>query len=161
MRRRAFVSGALALLAAPLAAEAQTTKVPHVGMILAGSSSSFAPRIAAFRQGLRDLGYVEGRDVMVEYRFAEGRPERFAALANDLVRLRVQVIVTLGTPATLAAKDATSAIPIVMASGSKRSRRSFPESPKLRYSGTRPIRHTSRGSTRWRPRRCRWGCTSI
>ena len=115
MERRAFLAGAAALLAVPLVAEAETTKVPHVGMIIPGSSSSFAPRIAAFRQGLRDLGYVEGRDVVVEYRFAEGGPERFTALASDLVRRNVQVIVTLGTPATLAAKDATRAIPIVMA----------------------------------------------
>ena len=114
--RRAFI-GTLAgsLLAAPLAAEAQMTKIPHVGMILVSSSSSFSSRIAGFRQGLHDLGYVEGRDVVLEYRFAEGRPEGLPALASDLVRLNVQVIVTAGTPATLAAKDATSAIPIVMA----------------------------------------------
>ena len=116
MHRREFVAMlAGGMLAAPLAAGAQMTKVPHVGMLLVGSSSSFAPRIAAFRQGLHDLGYVEGRDVMVEFRFAEGRPERLPALASELVRLNVQVIVAFGTPATVAAKDATSAIPIVMA----------------------------------------------
>ena len=84
-------------------------------MIVPGSASSFAPRIAAFRQGLSELGYVEGRSIIVEYRFADGRPERFPALADELVRLDVRVIVTMGTPATLAAKEASEKVPIVMA----------------------------------------------
>ena len=106
---------ALTIGDAPLSAEAQTGKVPHVGVVMPGSSSSFAPRVAAFRQGLHDLGYVERQNLVVEYRFADGRPERFPTLVSELVRLNVQVIVTLGTPATLAAKQATNTIPIVMA----------------------------------------------
>jgi hypothetical protein len=82
---------ALSLFASPLAAAAQQAgKAPRIGMIVPGSSSSFAARIASFRQGLRDLGYVEGRDVIVEYRFADGESERFQALAGELVRLAVR-----------------------------------------------------------------------
>ena len=107
---------ALSLFVAPLAAAAQQAgKIPRIGMIVPGSASSFAPRTAAFRQGLRELGYVEGRNIIVEYRLADGRPERFRALADELVRLEVRVIVTLGTPATLAAKEASKTVPIVMA----------------------------------------------
>ena len=69
----------------------------------------------AFRQGLRALGYMEGKDLILEYRFAAGQPERFAALAAELVRLKVDLLVTDATPAAQAAKDATSTIPIVMA----------------------------------------------
>jgi putative ABC transport system substrate-binding protein len=67
----------------------------------------------AFRRGLRELGYVEGKNLLIEYRSADGRPERFVELANEVVRMKVDVIVTRGTPATQAAKNATAAIPIV------------------------------------------------
>jgi putative tryptophan/tyrosine transport system substrate-binding protein len=103
-----FVGG---ILAAPLAAEAQTAeKVYRIGML--GSSSS-DPLVEAFKQGLRELGYVEGRNIMVEYRSAEGRPDRLPDLAADLVRLKVDVIVA-SSQGAVAAKQATTTIPIVM-----------------------------------------------
>jgi putative ABC transport system substrate-binding protein len=116
--RRAFI-GTLAagLLAALLAAEAQPAgKVARVGF-LSPASSTVGPHILeAFRQGLRDLGYVEGQNIVVEYRFAEGKAERLPDLAMELVNLKVDVIVASGTPGPLAAKNATKTIPIVMAS---------------------------------------------
>ena len=120
MDRRTFL-GALAssLLAAPLAAEAQPAgKVPRVGFLAASSASDAANArwIEAFRQGLRDLGYVEGRNIVIEYRYAGEKYERLPALAAELVRLKVDVIVSHGTPGPLAAKHATSVIPIVMTS---------------------------------------------
>jgi putative ABC transport system substrate-binding protein len=98
----------------PLAAEAQQAgKVYRIGYLSAGSAA-FAPRgDEKFLQGLRDLGYVEGRDFVMEYCFAEGQPDRLPGLAADLVRAPVDVIVTMGTPATLAAMQATGTIPIV------------------------------------------------
>jgi putative ABC transport system substrate-binding protein len=116
--RRAFL-GALAggLLAAPLAAEGQQSgKVYRVGLLEVVPAASNATNLAAFRQGLKELGYAEGQDLVIEYRSADGRPERFPALAEELVRLKVDLIVTRGTPAALAAKQATATIPIVMAS---------------------------------------------
>ena len=115
--RRTFVAGAVAFSAAPLAAEAQqTAKVAQIGFL----SFDLAPNRhlrEAFRQGLRDLGYVEGRSVVIEYRDAEGKPERLPALAAELVALKVDLIVTGGgTPPALAAKQATKTIPIVFAS---------------------------------------------
>ena len=110
------VAFAISLTLAPLAAAApQAGKIPRIGMIVPGSGSSFASRIVAFRQGLRERGYVEGRSIIVEYHFADGRPERFPALADELVRLDVRVIMTMGTPATLAAKEASKTVPVVMA----------------------------------------------
>jgi ABC-type uncharacterized transport system substrate-binding protein len=111
MNRRAFVSGSLLALAAPLAGEAQvSTTVPRVGLL--GDAAPWAP----FRQELHDLGWVEGKSVAVEERNSQGRNERFLDLASELVRLNVNLIVTWGTPATLAAKQATRTIPIVIAS---------------------------------------------
>ena len=110
---------AVLLLAAPPAAGAQQTgKVPRIGMLLPGAApppGQPSPLLDAFRGGLRDLGYVEGQNVVIEYRWSEGREQRFPDLATDLVRLNVAVIVTQGTPAVLAAKGASSTIPIVMA----------------------------------------------
>jgi putative tryptophan/tyrosine transport system substrate-binding protein len=101
---------ALGLLAAPLAAEAPPAgKIPRVGIL-----SQNSPLWEDFRQGLRDLGYVEGRTIVIEYRWGEGSDERFPRLAADLARLGADVIVAWGTPATLAAKNATNTIPIVM-----------------------------------------------
>ena len=111
--RRVFV-GSLAggLLAAPLAAKAQETgKVARIGML--GGSSPPDPFVEAFKQGLRELGYVEGRNISIEYRLAEGRPDRLPGLAADLVRLKVDVIVA-SSQAAVAAKQATTTIPIVM-----------------------------------------------
>ena len=111
MKRRAFLGAVTgALLAMPLAAEGQQAKkVYRIGYLSAGLP---APA-TNFLQGLRDLGYVEGRDFVMEYRFAEGHQDRLPELAADLVRAHLDVIVTIGTPATLAAKQATATIPIV------------------------------------------------
>jgi putative ABC transport system substrate-binding protein len=115
--RRAFL-GTVAggLLAAPLAAEAQPAgKVYRIGVLEGTPVALNAANLEAFRQGLQELGYVERQNYAIEYRSADGRPERFLDLAADLVRLKVDVIVTRGTGAALAAKNATRTIPIVMA----------------------------------------------
>jgi len=102
-------------LAAPRVAQAQQAgKVPRIGFLFFGSPGP-SPELAAFRQGLRELGYIEGQNIPIEYRFASGRVERLPELAAELVRLKVDVIVTPATPASLAAKQATSTIPIVFA----------------------------------------------
>jgi putative ABC transport system substrate-binding protein len=108
-----------ALLAAPLAAGAQqAAKVPRIGFVSAATSgvSSFA--LDAFRQGLRELGWVEGQNIVVDYRFAEGRSDRLPDLAAELVQLKVDIIVAEATQGVAAAKNATKTIPIVMISGS-------------------------------------------
>src|SRR6266567_7488233 len=103
------------LLAAPLAAEAQQAgKVPRIGFLALNPAAN--PHVhEAFRQGLRDLGYVEARNVVIEYRSAEGKFERLPALAAELVALKVDVLLAGGTPQALAAKQATSTLPIVFA----------------------------------------------
>jgi putative ABC transport system substrate-binding protein len=118
MERRAFVVGALGLLTVPLAVEAQPAgaKVPRIGFLALNPGAN--PHLReAFLQGLRDLGYVEGRNVVIENRDAEGKIERLPALATELVALKVDVIVTGGgTPTALAAKQATKTLPIVFTS---------------------------------------------
>ena len=100
-----------------VAAEAQQPKkVPRIGYLTTASLSAFASRTEAFRQGLRELGYIEGKNILIEYRYADGKPDRVPVLADELVRIKVDIIVTGGAPATLSAKDATRTIPIVMAS---------------------------------------------
>jgi putative ABC transport system substrate-binding protein len=117
MDRRTFLAGTGAvLLAAPFAAEAQqAAKIARIGW-LAGNLTASPHLREAFRQGLRDLGYVEGRNVVIEYRDAEGKLERLPALATELVALNVDVIMVGGTRAALAAKQATKTVPIVFAS---------------------------------------------
>ena len=116
MNRRTFITvSAVGLFAAPLAAEAQAGKVYRIGFLGAASLSQYANQIDGMRLGLRDLGYVEGRNVVIEYRWAEGKYERLPDLAAELVRLKVDLIVTHGTPGAQAAKSATATIPIVMA----------------------------------------------
>jgi putative ABC transport system substrate-binding protein len=113
--RRAFI-GTLAcgLLAAPFTANAQPAgKVYRVGYLTAGSIAANPRVLEAFRQGLRELGWVEGQNVVIEYRSAEGRFDRLPDLAAELVRLKVDVIVGAATPAVVAAKKATASIPIV------------------------------------------------
>ena len=106
---------ALGILAAPLAPAAQQpTKVPRIGFLAWGSPPPADRYGESFRQGLRDLGYVEGQNIVVEYRWAEGRSDRAADLAAELVRLKVDVIVAFATPAILAAQNATKTTPIVM-----------------------------------------------
>jgi putative tryptophan/tyrosine transport system substrate-binding protein len=114
--KRLAVLLTLALLPAPLVADAQqVAKVPRVGYVLSLSSSGGQPLLEAFRQGLRELEYLEGQTITLEVRWAEGRTERLPELAAELVRLPVDVIVVEGTLASLAAKKATQTIPIVMA----------------------------------------------
>ena len=124
MNRRAFITGITGgLLAAPLAAEAQqAAKIVRIGLLSPGSPSDagrkpsdLAVLFAAFRERLRELGYVEGQNIKIESRWAEDNYDRLAGLAADLVRLKVDVIVTYGTPASQAAKRAAGTIPIVMA----------------------------------------------
>jgi len=106
---------ALSLTLAPLAAQAQQSAKGYRIGLLKGSSESFvAPYIEIFRQALRALGYVEGENIAIEYRYAEGNYERLPVLAADLVRLKVDIIVAEGTPPSRAAKQATTTIPIVM-----------------------------------------------
>jgi len=116
MRRRTFL-GVMAsgLLAAPLAAEAQRAgRVYRIGYLSTGSASStYVHPLEAFRQGLRGLGWVEGQNIVIEYRYAEGRVDQLPGLADELVRLKVDVIVASPTPSALAARNATRTIPIV------------------------------------------------
>jgi ABC-type uncharacterized transport system substrate-binding protein len=114
MERRVFI-GAIAggLLAAPLAAEAQRAgKVPRIGVLLGVSPAPSHP-IEGLRRGLRDLGYVDGQNIAIEYRWAEGRYNRFPEFVADLVHLKVDLIVAAVTAAALAARNATKTIPIV------------------------------------------------
>jgi putative ABC transport system substrate-binding protein len=104
----------MAILGVPLGTNAQQpARVPRIGILTL--AASMPPTFEAFRQGLRELGYVEGQDIALEYRFAQERADRLPALAADLVRMKVEVIVTQSTQAALAAKHATHTIPIVMA----------------------------------------------
>ena len=117
MPRRAFLAIAGGLLAAPLAAEAQhpAGKIHRVGMLETRSADLNAANVAAFRQGMQDLGYTQGQTFEIVYRSSDGRDERFPTLVDELVRLKVDLILTRGTPAALAAKGATGTIPVVMA----------------------------------------------
>jgi len=92
----------------------QTKKVPTIGWLAAGSPSGVAPLTGAFRQGLRELGYVEGKNIAIEYRYAKGKFDRLPDLAAEIVHLKVDVIVVASTPAIQAVKQATATIPIVM-----------------------------------------------
>ena len=123
LKRREFITllgGAAA--AWPLAARAQqAAKLPTLGFLGTATPFAWSQRVAAFLQRLRELGWVEGRNLAIEYRWAEGRGERYAEMANEFVQLRVDIIVTAGTAAVVAAKQATSAIPIVFAVSGTRS----------------------------------------
>ena len=105
---------AVVMLASVQSAEAQQAKkVPRMGLLVPGSQSAFAIRTDALREGLRELGYVEGQNIVVEYRYEEGKTDRFPDLAAELVRLKLDVIVTATTAGVLALKKASSAVPIV------------------------------------------------
>jgi putative ABC transport system substrate-binding protein len=117
MRRREFIALVGGVVAWPVAARAQQPpKTYRIGMLDNISKALNAAEFDAFRNGLRELGYIEGQTYVVEYRSADGSNERFPDLAAELVRLGVDIIVTRGTPATIAAKNATATIPVIMAS---------------------------------------------
>ena len=113
-RRRQFLIATGAFLAASLARAQPAGKVFRIGFLGNSTAALEVNLVGPFREGLRDLGYVEGRNVLIEYRWAEGKYERFPALIAELIALKVEVIVTAGTPASLAVKDATTSIPLVM-----------------------------------------------
>src|SRR5262249_22080527 len=108
-----YLVAATLLSTASFVAAQQPKKVPRIGVLSATSPSTISARVEAFRQGLRDLGYVEGKNIVIEWRYAEGKPDRLPALAAELVRLKVDVIVSAGPVSTRFFKQATAAIPIV------------------------------------------------
>ena len=117
MDRRAFIATVGgSIFAGPLGAEAQPpTKIWRIGYLGPVSPSAGARLLESFRQGLRERGYVEGQNILIDYRWADGIPDRFPALAAELIQLRVDVIVTYNNPAVDALRQATRTIPIVVA----------------------------------------------
>jgi putative tryptophan/tyrosine transport system substrate-binding protein len=113
MRRRDFLNLLGGATAIPIAVRAQQSAIPVIGFINAAPAQSYGPQLAAFLKGLDEKGYVDGRNVTIEYRWADGHYDRLPALAADLVRRRVTVIAATTTPAALAAKAATTTIPVV------------------------------------------------
>ena len=113
-RRRFVAFITTAVLAAPLAAASQGQKIPRIGFLGNSTASLEANLVGPFREGLRDAGYIEGRTVVIDYRWAEGTYERFPALIAELVALKVDVIVAAGTPAAVAVKKVAPATPLVM-----------------------------------------------
>src|SRR5262249_47631838 len=118
MRRRDFIK-AIAVPAAfwPLDALAQRPKKPVIGLLGSTSAESYASRVTSFRQGLRATGFIEGENLKIGFGWAEGKYARLRAMAGDLVRSRVDVIVAITTPAAVAAKGATTTVPIVFEVG--------------------------------------------
>src|SRR5262245_37162058 len=107
---------ALSFTSIPLVGEGQPTGPPRVGYLGNGKSTAVNPQAEAFRRGLRELGWIEGQTITIEYRWAEGNPDRLPALFSELVQAKVNVVVLSGTAAMRAAKEAKSAIPIVFIS---------------------------------------------
>src|SRR5262245_50612764 len=117
VNRRSFITLLGSAAAWPLGAHAQTPAMPVIGYLHFGSPGPFEFMLTPFRRGLRETDYVEGQNVAIEYRWAEGRYDRLPTLAADLVGRRVDVLVAVGPPCARAAKDATSTIPIVFSVG--------------------------------------------
>src|SRR5262245_2391373 len=120
MRRREFIKAIVgaAVTAGPLAARAQQPAMPVVGFLNGSSAAGYAKFLSEFRRGLNSMGFIEGQNVLVEYRWAEGHYERLPDLADDLIRRKVAIIAATSTPAALVAIKATTTIPIVFTSGS-------------------------------------------
>jgi len=117
MHRRRFIALLGGAIALPCVAAAQQKAIPVIGYLGSESPGPFAPFVDAFRHGLSETGYIEGQNLAIEYRWAEGRYDRLPALAADLVGRNVDVIAAFGIPSALAAKSATSRIPIVFSVG--------------------------------------------
>jgi len=132
MRRRAFLYGSASFLAVPLVAQAQPTKVHRLGWLSPAAALRGTSNLDALRDGLREVGYVEGRNITIEERWADDKSDRLTSLASDLVRLRVDVICTAGSQAAVAAKHATKDVPIVFANVA------FPDEQRLVASYSRP-----------------------
>src|SRR4030095_3270690 len=117
--RKIVISFALCALLAALCTSVeaqQAKKIPQIGVLFAATPSANSQRIEAFRQGLRERGYAEGKDVLIEQRYADGNLDRLPALAGDLVHLKVDVLVSASSAGTRSLKEATNTIPIVMTS---------------------------------------------
>ena len=112
MKRRTFIAGLGSAAAWPVVARGQQPPLPLIGFLNSGSPGGYAPYVAAFRQGLKETGYVEGQKVAIEFRWADGQYDRVPAMAAELVRRQVAVIVA-NTPGVMAVKAATTTIPIV------------------------------------------------
>jgi putative ABC transport system substrate-binding protein len=117
LKRREFILLLCGAAAWPLAAQAQQPALPVIGFMVASSLGSVRQQVTAFREGLKESAYVEGQNVAIEYRYAEGQPDRFPALAADLVRRQVAVFAVGGTGGARVAKQATTTIPIVFSVG--------------------------------------------
>jgi putative ABC transport system substrate-binding protein len=113
LRRRRFITLLASAAAWPLAARAQQAAMPVIGFLHIASLETRRSQVASFYRGLKDTGYIEGQNVTIQYRWADNQNDRMPALATDLVRHQVDVIAALSTPSVLAAKDATTTIPIV------------------------------------------------
>lgn len=136
MNRRAFIAGLGGVAAWPLTARAQQPAMPVIGILSGGSPETFAPLEAPFREGLAEVGFVEGKNLAFEYRWAQGHFERLPALAVDLVGRRPAVIATNTLPAAMAAKAATNIGSLCDRRGPNQGRSSDkPEPPKRQHNG--------------------------